>query len=168
MSVENLDYGVRRYPFQRAPLFRKTEQYPFKSQYNAAPDKGVLKPSLIPSMTIPDKTMSVAEMIRRHGAGLPMTVRTRVPMFDDDESGNVDDSITGINLQSLDISEREALLQQVKEESARIKAQYKIDQADRKQKAAAARQEALRKELAELQAAKDQLEKPKQGDTVKS
>lgn len=159
MIDENLDEAPQvRYPKR---IERVSKHSPWKTQYNALPDKGVLKPSLIPSMTTPDKSMSVAEMIRRHGAGLPMTVRTRVPMFDDDESGNVDDSITGINLETLDFAEREALLSQVMEEQKRIKAQYQIDLADRKQKAAAARQLALKKELEELQKAKDALEKPK-------
>lgn len=53
-----------------------------------------------PSMTIPDQTMSIPELIRRYAQGLPLGA-PRVPVYDGE-----DDPMQGINFKKLDLSEQ--------------------------------------------------------------
>lgn len=122
----------------------------FKTPYNATPTRGELKPALLPSLTIPDQAMTVAELLRRHSSGLPL-MGSRVPMYDDNDDGTIDDSISGINLSTLDLSEREALLQQAKELQERLKKERAEQMIEHREKQKAARKAALRKEYEELQ-----------------
>lgn len=76
----------------------------FKTIYNSTPDKGekVSKKS----MTIPDMSMSIKEIMRRHASGLPISGE-RVPIYQEEEMPN---------LQKLDISELHQLKKQTDEE----------------------------------------------------
>jgi len=65
-----------------------------------------------PSMTIPDQTMSIPELIRRYAQGLPLGA-PRVPIYEGD-----DDPMQGINFKKLDLSEQ---MQQLKIFSNEIK-----------------------------------------------
>lgn len=70
-------------------LLKKEEQQPqyaFKNHFNARqfPKDGEIKTANEPSMTIPDDTLSIRQIMERHAQGLP-TTGTRVPMYDEED-----------------------------------------------------------------------------------
>lgn len=79
-----------------------------------------------PSLTIPGQSMTVNEMMERHTRGLPVD-GTKIPMWDDEEN-----PYGFINPLTLDISERYDLLEQARENVARIKEELNDKAAKRK------------------------------------
>lgn len=59
-----------------------------------------------PSMTIPDQTMSIPELMRRYANGQTLG-GSKVPVYDGDE-----DILNGVNWQSLDLSEKAAYMKE--------------------------------------------------------
>lgn len=55
-----------------------------------------------PSMTVPDETMSIRELLSRHVNGLPVE-NGKVPLYDEDESSD------GINPKTLDLTDWDEL-----------------------------------------------------------
>jgi hypothetical protein len=76
-----------------------------------------------PSMTIPDQTMSIPELIRRYAQGLPLGA-PRVPIYEGE-----DDPMQGVNFKKLDLSEQMQQLtifsNEIKETTKRINASKK-------------------------------------------
>lgn len=60
---------------------RVAGKYPFKSWYNSLPEEG--KVFTKESMTQPDQTMSIEQLLQRHVRGLPLQGKTPVFMGDD-------------------------------------------------------------------------------------
>lgn len=73
---------------------------PFKTKYNAKrfPDQGEVNTE--PSMTIPDQSLTVAELVYRFTHGQPLGGQ-RTPLYDDDQEINYP-----ANWEKLDISEK--------------------------------------------------------------
>ena len=76
-----------------------------------------------PSMTIPDQTMSIPELIRRYAQGLPLGA-PKVPIYEGE-----DDPMQGVNFKKLDLSEQ---MQQLKIFSNEIKETNKRYNASKK------------------------------------
>lgn len=71
-------------------------------------------------MTQPDQTMSIKQILDRYARGLPMNAG-KVPMYaTDDEDGSLD-HIEGINMDTLDLSEKQQLVKMAKEKIDTIK-----------------------------------------------
>lgn len=84
----------------------------FRTQYNAAEILSKYERNNSPSMTVPDQTMSLREILRRYAQGLgPRSVR--VPIYNPDD--DMPDPAT------LDLAEREELMDSVKQEILSIK-----------------------------------------------
>lgn len=75
-----------------------------------------------PSKTIPDQAMTVMEIYRRFASGLPLSGQ-RVPMYDGEEETP--------DFNKLDLSEREAIIRETRQEIQEIEKRV----ADRKMKA---------------------------------
>lgn len=92
----------------------------FKTNYNAekfAPDH---EKSTKPSMTVPDQTLSLREVLRRYSQGLPIN-GVKVPLYDENpEDANLPD------ISKLDLAEREELALQYAAELAELKEKYKL------------------------------------------
>lgn len=69
----------------------------------------------LPSMTIPDQTMSIPEILRRFASGLPLQ-GNKNPIYDGE-----DDILEGIDPRTLDISEIHELRENMEAELADIK-----------------------------------------------
>lgn len=93
----------------------------FKTGYSNRKDLHHGELNKLPSMTIPDQTMSVAEILSRYARGLPITGE-RVPIYNGE-----DDPLDGIDISKMDYAEREELLNNVKSEVNEIKSKYKKD-----------------------------------------
>lgn len=65
-----------------------------------------------PSMTIPDQTLSIPELIRRYAQGLPLGA-PKVPMYEEDPE---QDLLGGINWNTLDISEKQNFIKSAQNE----------------------------------------------------
>jgi len=87
----------------------------FQTQYNRDkfPRKGEI--NNLPSLTIPDHAMSITEIIRRYASGLPLAGQ-RIPMYEGE-----DDILNGIDIRTLDLSERMDLIEKVSKELFELK-----------------------------------------------
>lgn len=88
----------------------------FKTPYNATPAKG--ERNTQPSMTIPDQTLSVKQILDRYAKGLPLGGQ-KVPIYEADENSTFDDYMP--DPKTLDISERHEMAQDAKKELRDIK-----------------------------------------------
>lgn len=86
---------------------------PVKTIFNAIPYNG--KVFTMPSMTIPDQTLSIREILDRYARGLPLEART--PIWD--ENPDIDDYIE--DPRRMDLSERQQLAEEAKRELDEIK-----------------------------------------------
>lgn len=89
----------------------------FKTPYNADLFPRFFDPSGGVSMTIPDQTMSLREIMRRFNAGLPIE-GVKVPLYDDEDAPLVD-------IATLDLAEREAAAREAREELDALKDRIK-------------------------------------------
>jgi len=80
-----------------------------------------------PSLTVPDQSMSIGEIIRRFASGLPLGGQ-RVPLYEDEG----EDMFDGVNPKSLDITERHDILHARLAERDSILAEEKRRQARNK------------------------------------
>ncbi|WNK13240.1 MAG: hypothetical protein [Microvirus sp.] len=87
----------------------------FKNNTNGNKWERQHEKNIQPSMTIPDQTMSISEIMRRFASGLPLG-GMRVPEYDGE-----DDLLEGINPKTLDLSEIHDLKQEFAQEILEIK-----------------------------------------------
>lgn len=87
---------------------------PFKTKYNAPrfPDKGEVNE--MPSMTIPDQSLTVAELVYRFTHGQPLGGH-RTPVYDDDQEINYP-----ANWEKLDISEKYEFMKERQQEYQKL------------------------------------------------
>lgn len=97
----------------------------FKTPYNADLFPRFYDPSGGVSMTIPDQTMSLREIMRRFNAGLPIE-GVKVPLYDDEDAPLVD-------IATLDLAEREAAAREAREELDSLKDRIKEAQQQARQ-----------------------------------
>lgn len=90
----------------------------FKTQYNQQhfPIKG--EKNTLPSMTVPDQTMSVKEILQRYAKGLPLG-GAKVPMYEEDYDEDNTDILP--DPKTLDLAELEEFSKQAKSELEEIK-----------------------------------------------
>lgn len=99
----------------------------FKTHYGNTPTLGEI--NLQPSQTIPEQSYSVKEIMTRFAQGLGWT-GPKVPVYD-----NGEDPLEGINLDNLDLSERQEMLQQVTERISVLRQEMAERQKPKKLKA---------------------------------
>lgn len=63
-----------------------------------------------PSLTVPDQTMTIKQILDRYARGIPFD-NAKIPIYDGE-----DDVLEGINWQSMDLTEREAFKEQISQE----------------------------------------------------
>lgn len=87
----------------------------FKNHFNRAefPSRYEINP--LPSMTIPDQTMSLQEILLKHSRGLPLTA-VKVPIYEGDENLHPE-------LSKMDIVDRHLYVERMQEELAELKIQ---------------------------------------------
>lgn len=95
----------------------------FKTPYNAVPSKGEINSD--PSMTVPDQSMSVQEIMRRYASGLPLGGQ-RVPIYHGEDEFLPD-------FDKLDLAEQQQYKEAAAAERKRIERDLK-KQADKKRK----------------------------------
>ena len=83
----------------------------FKNIANYKPSPGVINDQV--SMTIPDETMSIREILHRHVRGLPMDGK-------DPKTAIWDDQSNGINPKTLDLTEIQEYKEKVQKSYERI------------------------------------------------
>lgn len=93
------------------------EKVKFRTQYNYFKAKGEEgEKNFQPSMTIPDQTMSIREIMQRYARGLPLDMeKTPVYHGEDDEFPD---------MQRLDLAERQEVIEHYKNEFNEIKEKY--------------------------------------------
>lgn len=109
---------------------------PFKHQYNAELFSRDPETSNLPSMTVPDMSMSIKDIINRHSRGLP-TGGQRVPIYEGEE-----DILDGVKWETLDLSERQAFIEARRDELLDMQRSYQerqetkriLDLAEQKEK----------------------------------
>lgn len=69
-----------------------------------------------PSMTLPDQSMTIREILQRHQSGLPTTGQ-RVPFYQEEGT----DGVTQQEFQRLDLAEQQQIIEQHKYELEQIK-----------------------------------------------
>ena len=99
----------------------------FKTHYGNMPTLGEI--NLLPSQTIPEQSFSVKEIMTRFAQGLGWT-GPKVPVYD-----NGEDPLEGINLDNLDLSERQEMLEQVTERISVLRQEMAERQKPKKLKA---------------------------------
>lgn len=104
---------------------------PFKTHYSHRDVKSKGETFKEKSMTIPDQTMTVQEILKRYASGMSLTAG-KVPLYasDDNDDENLS-HIDGINIDTLDIAEK----QQLQRESAETVKQFEDGVRKRKSKA---------------------------------
>lgn len=90
-----------------------------RNYFTAEPFLG--KEFTLPSLTVPDQTMSLRTIIERHSRGLPVVGVPHDPIFQG-EDGN------GVDWRTLDISERALIADEKRAELELIVKRYKEDQ----------------------------------------
>lgn len=90
----------------------------FQTAYNRQPTVGEVNKE--PSMTVPDQTMSLREIVRRYAAGLPIN-GVKIPLYDE----NPEDDVLP-DPRTLDLAEREEMALQYAEELALLKEKYQL------------------------------------------
>lgn len=100
----------------------------WKTPYNAIAFDNNYEVNTSPSLTIPDQSMSMSEIMRRFASGLPVHGE-RVPIYNGEDEDLPD-------LEHMDLADRESILKAVKADIS--------DQKDRLNKKAAAKAEAVK------------------------
>lgn len=114
--------------FGKAKKELEQTEIPFKTPYNADNFPKEAEENDEPSMTIPDESMSVREIMNRYAKGLPL-MGQRVPMYDSENEIDLPD-LTG-----KDLAEIQEIREQVQQEIYSIKDKA-AQEAREKQKAA--------------------------------
>lgn len=125
----------------------------FKNHYNSVPAKGEV--NLQPSLTVPDQTMSIQELMSRHVRGLSLG-GTNVPIYEGEEDDFPD-------LSRMDKIDRIEALRDAQKELMEIKEQLnqkKKTIEDKKRRDAIDKE--IEKELAAARKEKQKLEEQKQ------
>lgn len=97
----------------------------FKHHYNAIPTEG--EKNFGPSKTVPDQSLSVGEIMRRHARGLPITGE-RVPIYEGEDNDLPD-------LSRLDLAEREQIIRDSRSELDEINDRIKANEQKAKETA---------------------------------
>jgi len=82
-----------------------------------------------PSLTVPDQTMTIKQIIDRYARGLS-TGGQKVPLYEGEE-----DLLEGINWQTLDLAEKQAIKENFAQELNQIQLKINEQASKRKQKA---------------------------------
>lgn len=105
----------------------------FKTQWNAHEFPKTMERGGGISLTVPDQTMSIKEIVRRFASGLPVT-GVRVPMFNEEEDLP--------DWEGLDLAERQILLEEnadyiekLEKDQALLQSQIRKQKEDEKEKA---------------------------------
>lgn len=94
-----------------------------KTQFNQSFKDAVKEEFKTPSMTIPNQSMSIPELISRYAKGLPLG-GARVPVYEDDS----EDLLDGVNWNTLDLSEKASFMDMMRKEVSDIKGRLKESQ----------------------------------------
>lgn len=86
----------------------------FKNHYNSKPDKGEINNK--PSLTVPDQTMSVTELLKRYASGMPIGGKS--PLYHGETE---DDDIGDHVLQNMDQLDRIDYLREKEQEFLKLK-----------------------------------------------
>lgn len=103
------------------------KKYPFKSWYNSIPESG--KVFTKPSVTVPDQTLSIEQLLNRHVRGLPLPGGRTPVFFGDDNEGITEEEFARMELTDrMDLveSQRE-LVKQLQKDLAEKEAKNKAD-----------------------------------------
>jgi len=102
----------------------------FKNHFNKEKFPTVKEMNNLPSMTVPDQSMSMREILSRYASGLPLGAG-RVPIYEDPESDLPD-------LANMDLADRELYLANAKAELDEVNARLKEKETEKQRKAALA------------------------------
>lgn len=72
-----------------------------------------------PSITIPDQSMTLRDLLDRHSRGMPLGSHVNEPFYDEDGDG--------VDFDALDIVDQMAYIAQKREDYERIKSQYEAN-----------------------------------------
>lgn len=96
----------------RVKTWLNAEQFPVEKEVNK-----------MPSMTVPDQTMSIQEIMKRYARGLSLGGSLRTPIYDNDE--DFDNDLPDIR--TMDYAEREEFAQRAQDEIAIITQKVKSE-----------------------------------------
>lgn len=89
----------------------------FKNHYNSTPSEG--EKNDLPSMTIPDQTMSISTILKRYAQGLPVEGQ-KEPIFHGDEEYIPD-------IKTMDLADRQEYIENHLEKLNELKARYQAE-----------------------------------------
>lgn len=125
----------------------------FKHHYNADLFNSDAEVNTQASLTIPDQSMSVSEIIKRFASGLPV-LGEKVPIYDGEENDLPD-------LNHLDLADRQTLFEQYSNELQSIKSKHEREQREKE------RSEALKLINEQNKGVDDEVEKPPKGKKIR-
>ncbi|QCQ85014.1 hypothetical protein [Blackfly microvirus SF02] len=88
--------------------------------------------NLLPSLTVPDETMTIQEILARHSHGLPTVGATRVPLYDENIDENDPEFIP--DPKHMDLADRAEYSKMVVDELKQTKSNLDAASKQRKQK----------------------------------
>lgn len=118
-----------------------------RTPYSTSPTTG--EKVTQPSMTVPDQSMTISEILRRFGSGLPLGGQ-RVEFYEGEE-----DMFDGINPATLDITEKEAIIQERVNELAELQKKQKHQSKKQKEAQQLDLEEQIKKQLKAQTGTKD-------------
>lgn len=93
----------------------------YKTPYNANKWPKDHEKNYAPSMTVPDQSMSIKEIMDRHAKGLPIIGNGNVPMYEDETTG----ILWPADWEKMDISEKQEYMEQAAKEIVQIREKHK-------------------------------------------
>lgn len=110
----------------------KQKELMFQTPWNRVINNNCYETPKMPSRTIPDMTLSIQEIIKRHATGAPLGNLEKVGMYESEENAPEDDDILtdGVDPRTLDIHQRYELFQ----ESKRLVKEYRDQMKELEQK----------------------------------
>lgn len=124
----------------------------FQTPYNLNPIKPEVNNK--PSMTLPDQTLTIQEILKRYATGRPLGGTNAMPQYEEDYDETDTDMLP--DPRTLDLAEREAMAKEAKETIETIKGKAERKKAEIKAKKAAEAKEAERKKWLEEQKSTNQ------------
>lgn len=127
---------------------QKTSTMRFKFHTSAESKDQTNKKVYGPSLTVPDQTLSVAELISRHQRGLPLTGRQ--PVYSIHESATDEELFNFPVNSTMDLADREALSDQLQAQIGRLKQQATQEAKEEKERLKKAKNDAELKQYEKL------------------
>lgn len=94
-----------------------TQPPKFRNNYNGKEFNDPISVNNMPSVTVPDQSMSLRQILQRYSRGLPITGNAGEPIFEGEDG-------IGFDIKTLDLAEREEYILKAEEELKSISERF--------------------------------------------